>query len=193
MYKKYYKNVLALVFLLAMLSCNPNKKEIELQSCLDANIKRDSNSFYFKKAKEIYEKLYAIEAFLHNKEHIKNLNSKSSYSEFIYGLIDAKYDFNALNNELKGEFGDQYLELIPNISYHILMNCPKYVLITGKNEYDSTLNLQREIIEKVEYYRFKDKSSIKELFDATKAEDFKDRIYRIPFIYAILFNIANNT
>ncbi|MFI2742489.1 hypothetical protein ACG2LH_07095 [Zhouia sp. PK063] len=141
-----------------------------------------------------YESILEIENGLFNLDTISKhkTNYYDAYKKLIFDLNDNPNSTN-IKNTIESILDRDIPGVIWN-KFENVLNCSNFVLVTEKNEFRSSLNMQFFV---AGYIKNKETdlsiSSLKELLDVTKVEDFNTSvIYRAPVILSIYFYIVRN-
>lgn len=159
----------------------------KINECIELELDKRRGTYKNDESQSISNTFKTFEGFLLKESFLKEINKKN-YQELINKVIDNPGNYSKIYKHIhdKEIYYDEYVIMNPSL---ILNQCRDYVLITERNEYTSTLNLQYKIMQGIVRGNYKDKNIIKELFYNTPEEDFEKIIYRIPFIYIITMNI----
>ena len=160
----------------------------KLNECIQRELDKRRSEIGYDESQSITKTFETFEMFLLKKGFLKGGINKDSYQELIKEVIDNPKDYNEIYDHVHDEkiYYDDYIIMNPAL---ILSQCRDFVLVTEKNDYTSTLNVQHKIMQGVIKSNYGDMGVIKELFYNTPDKDFANITYRIPFIYIITMNL----
>lgn len=180
-------------FILSFYSCKSGEEisRQKLKRCIDSNLKeiRQTYSPDISQYMSLERTLITFEKFLLKENYLKNID-KNSYSSLIQNIVKNPDDYSKIYNHLidRDVYLDNLVLLTPSLVLH---QCTNHVLVTEKNESDSTLNYQKIAVESIIDSNF-NLENIQTLFDVTPKKDFSKLLYRLPFIYIITMNVEKN-
>jgi len=162
----------------------------DVKSCINRSLSEIQGKAYSKDNRLLEETLINFEEYLLKQKYLKSID-KSSYIELIYKIVESPKKYSEIYKEIKNteKYEDNLILLNPTL---ILNQCNNHVLVTRKNDYNSTLNLQSKVIPDIMFSNYSNINRINELVYVTSDKDFEELIYRIPFIYIITMNAEKN-
>lgn len=134
--------------------------------------------------------VHTFEKFLLSENYLRDID-KESYFNLIQKIVKNPNEYSEIYSHLidRDIYLDELVLLTPSLMLH---QCVNIVLITEKNEVDSTLSLQNMSVELIVDSHFVNLKNIQSLFELTSDQDFSKLVYRIPFVYIITMNAQKN-
>ena len=174
------------------ISCKsvPNQVSLSWNKCINTVIEQERFNMDFGEAQSLDNSIKRFESFLVNSGHLKSLK-KADYRTFVSKIVENPFYFKDIFNFINNQenFVDYTILQNPRL---FLYQCNDFVLVTEKNDYLSTLNLQTNLMQELVQKDYSDIALIDSLFENTPDEDFSKIMYRIPFIYIVTMNAAKN-
>ena len=180
--------ILLFCFAIAIVqSCKSQEHIIgKLKDCINLELEKRRNGKGYDDSQSIENTFKNFEAFLKEKYYLEEI-SKAEYQRLIDQVIDNPKTYKAIDNHIN-DSEIYYDHLLINNPTLMLSQCTDFVLVTEKNDYTSTLNLQSKIVERIIRSGYGNKDVVKELFMATPEKDFNNIFFRIPFMYVVIMN-----
>jgi len=186
-FMKYSITIVVVIFLFVE-GCKPQDYTTQkLNECIQRELHKRRSTIGYNESQNVSNTFEAFEKFLLKREFLKEIN-KYSYEELIQKVIENPNGYKEIYNHVHDEkiYYDDYIIMNPAL---ILSQCRDFVLVTEKNDYTSTLNVQYKIMQGVIKSNYGNMGVIKELFYNTPDKDFAKITYRVPFIYIITMNL----
>lgn len=170
-------------------SCQTSEKYLinKIGKCIDSNVSIKRDKIGYLETQDVNQTFRNFEGYLLKKGHLDN-PTKESYSNLIDKIL--KYPENYLDIYKHVNNSDIYIDsdIIVNPSL-ILLQCPYYVIVTEKNEFNSTVVQQYDIVNSIVDSNYEDEFLIRKLFNSTSEEKFSRLMFRVPFMYIVLMNV----
>lgn len=175
-----------------IVSCKSSKDRVSLSwnKCINLEIKRHRFNFEFEESQSLENSIKTFESYLIKSGYLKSI-SRADYEDFISRIVENPFNFEDVFNFINNQenFVDYTILQNPRL---FLYQCNDFVLVTEKNDYQSTLNIQTNLMQEIIHNDYSKRELIEQLFESTSDRDFSKIMYRIPFIYIVTMNAAKN-